>query len=151
MLAEVYQKLKEQGADFEIVFVSSDEDQSSFEQYHGTMPWVAIPFSDLQSRKHLNLRYEIEAIPSLVILSPSGQLLQTDGVELIHRYGSRAFPFTPSSISDLVAEEKANHDSQTLEKILAIAGRDYVMDHGKQVSMESWNQCFVLLGFRNSL
>ncbi|KAH0455131.1 hypothetical protein IEQ34_017055 [Dendrobium chrysotoxum] len=137
LLTEVYQKLKEQGTEFEVVFVSCDEDQSSFEQFHGTMPWVAIPFGDLQSRKILNQRYDIEGIPSLVILSPNGQLLQTNGVELIRRYGSQAFPFTPSSIRELIAEEKANHDSQTLEKLLATNGRDYVIDHGKQVPISN--------------
>ncbi|XP_020573921.1 probable nucleoredoxin 2 [Phalaenopsis equestris] len=138
LLAEVYLKLKEQGAGFEVVFVSCDEDQSSFEQFHGTMPWVAIPFADLQSKKFLNQRYGIEGIPSLVILSPTGQLLQTEGVELIHHYGSRAFPFTPTRISELVAEEKADHDSQTLEKLLATTGRDFVIDHGKEVPISNF-------------
>lgn len=135
LLAKVYQNLKEQGAKFEVVFVSCDENQRSFEQFHRTMPWVAVPFADLLSKKSLNLRFSVEAIPSLVILSPDGELLQSDGVDLIHRYGSRAFPFTPPRIQELISEEKANHDSQTLEKLLATNDRDYVIDHGKQLQV----------------
>merc|ERR1719428_2012332 len=29
---------------FETVFVSSDRDQSAFDEYYGEMPWLALPF-----------------------------------------------------------------------------------------------------------
>jgi nucleoredoxin len=50
MLAEMYEHLKEARTahGLEIVFVSSDRDQSSFQQYFSTMPWQAIPFDNLQ-------------------------------------------------------------------------------------------------------
>ncbi|KAL5978567.1 hypothetical protein ACLOJK_029684 [Asimina triloba] len=132
LLASVYNQLKEKDAEFEIVFVSSDEDQNSFVKFHSTMPWLAIPFSDLQSKKGLTQRFQIEGIPSLVVLDPQGNLIQMDGVDLIYRYGVQAFPFTPERIAELQAEEKANHESQTLEKLLATDCRDYVvLDNGK--------------------
>ncbi|KAK8961852.1 putative nucleoredoxin 2 [Platanthera guangdongensis] len=140
LLAKAYRHLKEQGAKFEVVFVSCDENQSSFQQFHGTMPWAAVPFADLLLKKRLNRSFSVEAIPSLIILSPTGELLHSDGgVDLIYRYGSRAFPFTPSRIRELISEEKAKHDSQTLEKLLAINGRDYVIDHGKQLQVRISN------------
>ncbi|CAF1176527.1 unnamed protein product [Rotaria sordida] len=40
--AEVQSELQDR---FEIVFVSSDEDEKSFNEYFQTMPWKAIPFS----------------------------------------------------------------------------------------------------------
>jgi thiol-disulfide isomerase/thioredoxin len=53
MLAEMYEHLKEEypSHGLEIVFVSSDRDQSSFQQYYGSMPWQAIPFQNLQMFK----------------------------------------------------------------------------------------------------
>ena len=50
MLAEMYDHLKEARPShgLEIVFVSGDRDQHSFEQYFRTMPWQAIPFDTLQ-------------------------------------------------------------------------------------------------------
>ncbi|KAM0943798.1 putative protein-disulfide reductase [Dioscorea sansibarensis] len=133
VLAQVYAQLKEQGSKFEVVFVSSDEDQSSFEQFHSKMPWLAVPFHDLQSKRGLTERYHIEGIPSLIILYPNGELLRTDGVDLVYRYGCQAYPFTPERMIELEAEEKARHASQTLEKLLAVNGRDYVLSHKEQV------------------
>jgi thiol-disulfide isomerase/thioredoxin len=53
MLAEMYQHLKEVHPThgLEIVFVSSDRDSSSFQQYFGTMPWLAIPYEMLRDLK----------------------------------------------------------------------------------------------------
>lgn len=41
---EFYKKLKEsdKGKDFELIFVSSDRDQQSFDDYYGTMPFLAL-------------------------------------------------------------------------------------------------------------
>ncbi|XP_073005394.1 probable nucleoredoxin 2 [Typha latifolia] len=133
ILSKVYHQLKEVGCKFEVVFVSSDEDQASFERFHASMLWPAIPFRDLQSRRYLTKNFQIEGIPSLIILSPNGELIHTNGVELVYRYGSRAFPFTSQRIAELEAEERQKHASQTLEKIISISGKDYVMSHEEQV------------------
>lgn len=129
ILASIYHQLKEENSKFEIIFVSSDEDQSSFDEFYSTMPWLAIPFSDLNSRKMLTQRFNIEGIPSLIILSPNGELVHHDGVELVYRYGVRAFPFTQERLKVLEGEEKEKHASQTLENLLLCEGRDYVMSH----------------------
>ena len=51
-LAEFYRSFKntESGASFEIIFVSSDEDETKFNEYHAEMPWLALPYTD-RSRK----------------------------------------------------------------------------------------------------
>ncbi|ONK75020.1 uncharacterized protein A4U43_C03F12500 [Asparagus officinalis] len=137
VLASVYHQLKGRGSKFEVVFVSSDEDQSSFDKFYSTMPWPSIPFSDLQCKRTLTQKYQIEGIPSLIILNPDGKLIRADGVELIYRYGWRGFPFTIERISVLEAEEKAKHSSQTLENLLLVEGRDHVMSHEDQVPISS--------------
>ncbi|KAJ0983127.1 hypothetical protein J5N97_011382 [Dioscorea zingiberensis] len=133
ILSKAYIQLKEQGSQFEIVFVSSDEDLSCFKDFHGKMPWPAIPFYDLQSKRGLTKKFDIEGIPSLVVFSPRGELMRTDGVELIERYGFHAYPFTSEKMAELEAEEKARHAVQTLEKLLVCNGRDFVVGHGQQV------------------
>jgi nucleoredoxin len=45
-LADVYNELKDRAEEFEIVFISSDEDQETFEEYFKSMPWLALPFGD---------------------------------------------------------------------------------------------------------
>ncbi|OAY74088.1 putative nucleoredoxin 2 [Ananas comosus] len=137
VLHKVYHQLKEEGSGFEVVFVSSDEDQASFDRFHRSMPWLAVPFTDLRSRRYLTQRFQIEGIPSLVVLGPNGELVSADGVELVCRYGARAFPFTSERIAELVEEERLKHSSQTLEMLLSIEGRDYVNNHGKNVKLSN--------------
>jgi len=42
-----YNKLKDEGKNFEIVFISSDRSESSFTEYYASMPgWFALPYKD---------------------------------------------------------------------------------------------------------
>eukprot|EP00262_Sarcandra_glabra_P020734 TRINITY_DN8409_c0_g1_i1.p1 TRINITY_DN8409_c0_g1~~TRINITY_DN8409_c0_g1_i1.p1 ORF type:complete len:252 (-),score=28.38 TRINITY_DN8409_c0_g1_i1:251-1006(-) len=140
VLAGVFDQLKEQGTHFEIVYVSSDEDSDAFDRYRATMPWLAVPFSDLESKKALNRRFDIEGIPSLVILQPveeeGDDAVQRDGVELVYRYGVRAFPFSKEKLEELEKEEREKHENQTVENLLTNDSRDYLLAQpsSKQVS-----------------
>ncbi|KAK8313601.1 hypothetical protein V6Z12_D01G118200 [Gossypium hirsutum] len=127
VLIGVYEQLKSNGSNFEIVFVSSDEDLSAFNSYRESMPWLSIPFSDLETKKALNRKFEVEGIPYLIILQPDGSTLH-DGVELIYRYGIEAFPFTEEKLEELRREERIKHESQTLTNLLTNPGRDYLLD-----------------------
>merc|ERR1712064_92414 len=42
-LAEIYNDMKAAGKKFEIVFASSDRDQTAFDEYYAEMPWLALP------------------------------------------------------------------------------------------------------------
>jgi len=67
-LVKTYNKLKESGKKFEIVFVSSDKDENGFKEYFGEMPWLALPFEDRESKNQLSAIFEVEGIPHLTIL-----------------------------------------------------------------------------------
>lgn len=137
VLVGIYNQLKNSnttGSSFEIVYVSSDEDSEAFTTYFACMPWLAIPFSDLETKKALSRKFEIEGIPSLVILQPSDnkdedEATLHDGVELIYRHGVHAFPFTKQRLEQLHKEEKEKHDNQTLTNLLTNQDRDYVLGH----------------------
>ncbi|KAE9454100.1 hypothetical protein C3L33_13999, partial [Rhododendron williamsianum] len=85
-LVEVYNELSPKG-DFEIVFVSADEDDEAFKDYFSTMPWLAIPFSDSNTRDRLDELFKKMGIPYLVILDENGKVMTEDGVEFIREYG----------------------------------------------------------------
>ncbi|CAL1355483.1 unnamed protein product [Linum trigynum] len=107
-LIGAYQQLKStNGSNFEIVFVSCDEDLNAF--------------NGSQSRKDVE------------------QNALRNGVELLHRFGVNAFPFTKQKLEQLEKEDKEKHDSQTLVNLLTNRDRDYVLSHhgARQVPVAS--------------
>ena len=43
----------------EIIFASSDKDQSSFDEYYGEQPWLALPFSARGIKEKLSKQYKV--------------------------------------------------------------------------------------------
>nr|ABR16144.1 unknown [Picea sitchensis]ACN41140.1 unknown [Picea sitchensis] len=133
VLSEIYKKLLEKG-DFDIVFISADRDEKSFEEYHHTMPWLALPFSDENTRKNLNQAFQVHGIPCLVILDKEGRVITAKGVEIIKEYSAEAYPFTAERLDELRAKEEAIRAAQTVESLLLSDERDFVLGHeGTQV------------------
>ncbi|KAI6688395.1 hypothetical protein NL676_025223 [Syzygium grande] len=130
VLSSAYEQLKTNRSNFEVVFISADEDLSAFSSYYSSMPWLAIPFSDLESKKALSRKFDVEGIPCLIILQPDGNKEEEvlyDGVELVHRYGVEAFPFTRERLEQLEREEKEKHENQTITNLLSSDDRDYLL------------------------
>lgn len=69
MLAEAYTHLKEEypSHGLEIVFVSSDRDSASFQQYFASMPWLAVPF-EMGAIPQIKARFGVRGIPALIVL-----------------------------------------------------------------------------------
>jgi len=102
VLVAKFEQLKAKHPDFEIVFVSSDHDQGAFDEYLGEMPWVAIPFSDRKTAKQLGERFEVEGIPTLVIMDSDGSIITTEGVGAV--LGDLEYPFRPPPLNKLSEE-----------------------------------------------
>jgi nucleoredoxin len=144
VLAAAYEQLKERGAGFEVVLVSCDEDRPSFERFHGTMPWPAVPFGDLSCKKRLSERFQVEGIPRLVVLAPDGgAVVHPDAADLVHRYGERAFPFTAARVAELEADDQRKYASQTLEKLFSVSGKEYVMNSGNNEKVSEQRACWI--------
>ncbi|KAI4336742.1 hypothetical protein L6164_015231 [Bauhinia variegata] len=142
MLVGIYEELKSSVSDFEIVYVSSDEDADAFSTYYGHMPWLATPFSDLETKKALNRKYDVEGIPCLIILQPDDSQEDAtlgNGVELVYRYGIQAYPFTNQRLEQLQREDRERHENQTLIDLLTNYNRHHVLGHPgpKQVPVAS--------------
>ena len=71
-LRKVYLDLKKQNVPFEIVFCSKDNDMKGFEEYYGSMPWLAVRFDNNEVKENLNNLFGVSGIPRLVMLSPDG-------------------------------------------------------------------------------
>eukprot|EP00040_Diaphanoeca_grandis_P038281 m.256176 g.256176 ORF g.256176 m.256176 type:complete len:143 (-) comp34152_c0_seq1:311-739(-) len=79
VLADTYNKLKASGKKFEIVFISSDQDESAFNSYHGEQPWLALPFADRATKDKLSKEFGVRGIPTFVLLNKDGSVKTTEG------------------------------------------------------------------------
>lgn len=131
-LIEAYNELLPK-ENFEIVFVSGDHDDESFQGYFKKMPWLAIPFSDSEVLESLSELFEVKGIPHFVVLNDEGAVVNDSGVEIIREYGAEGYPFTRDRIKELTEKEAAAKMAQTLSSILVSPSRNYVLSaDGKQ-------------------
>ncbi|XWS69014.1 hypothetical protein CRYUN_Cryun04dG0143300 [Craigia yunnanensis] len=125
-LVEVFSELSPKG-DFEIIFVSGDEDEESFNGYFSKMPWLAIPFSDSETRSRLDELFKVMGIPHLVVLDENGKVSTDEGVGIIREYGGDGYPFTPEKIQELKDLEEKARTEQSIKTILVSGSRDFVV------------------------
>ena len=77
MLAEIYNVIREEEKDLtksddhvlEIIFVSSDKDAASFNEYFKSMPWTALPFEERTAKAELAQKFSVSGIPALFIIN----------------------------------------------------------------------------------
>ncbi|KAE9614442.1 putative protein-disulfide reductase [Lupinus albus] len=132
-LVEVYNELAPKG-EFEVIFVSADEDDESFKAYFSKMPWLAIPFFDSDARKNLDELFDVKGIPQLVILNESGKVVNDCGTSVIREYGAEGYPFTSARMQNLKDQEDEAKRNQTLISILTSPIRDFVISsEGKKI------------------
>lgn len=144
---EVYQELASKG-DFEVVFISSDRDEESFGGYLSEMPWLAIPFSDLETRKGLKDLFKVRGIPHLVVIDANGKVSTVQGTKVVTEYGVDGYPFTAEKISFLKEQEEAAKKDQSLTSLLVSSSRDYLISgDGNKVKTFCYSpplSCYVL-------
>uniref|UniRef100_K4AJ13 protein-disulfide reductase n=1 Tax=Setaria italica TaxID=4555 RepID=K4AJ13_SETIT len=132
---EVYEELTSQDNSLEVVFVSRDRDEESFNAYLAKMPWLAVPLADSECLQRLMKGYKVNGIPNL-------------GVKFISEYGIGASPFTLQRINELKEQEKAAKDNQTIHSVLGTPTRDYLISsEGDKVPISVLEGKYVALFF----
>jgi len=100
-LAEWYEKDLSK-KNFEIIFVSSDRDQSSFDSYLSEMPWIALPFSDRERKGLLSDMFDVQGIPTFAIVGPDGKVINSEGRAAVSGDPEgKEFPWYPKAVNDL--------------------------------------------------
>eukprot|EP00300_Choanocystis_sp_HF-7_P041208 c7878_g1_i2.p1 GENE.c7878_g1_i2~~c7878_g1_i2.p1 ORF type:complete len:187 (+),score=30.38 c7878_g1_i2:29-589(+) len=122
-LSETYTRMKAAGTKFEIVFASSDRDQAEFEQYHGEMPWHAIPFENRAAKETLAKLFGVKGIPMLVIVDSDGTIITTDGRNAVENDRSgKNFPWsTDTAIPDVNPGKSSNFHSKIVKLSIVLA------------------------------
>lgn len=128
VLAKTYEDLRSQGKKFEIVFASSDKDQSQFDNYYNNVhPWTAIPFADRDRKNSLSKKYKVSGIPSLVIIDgKTGETITTKGRSVVSQ--PEKFPWIPLTLSESL-------------------GKTFVSSKGETITAESLEQKYLALYF----
>jgi nucleoredoxin len=84
VLAEAYKTIVAAGKSFEVIFISSDQNESQFKQYYAEMPWMCLPFSAREDKERISDAYGVSGIPCLVLLDgATGKLISKDGRAII--------------------------------------------------------------------
>jgi len=75
-----------------VVFLSSDQSEDAFKEYFAEMPWLALPYTERALKEDLSKLFEVNGIPTLILLKPDGQIVTTEGREAIG-FGAEYFPW----------------------------------------------------------
>ncbi|KAL5723836.1 protein-disulfide reductase [Ranunculus cassubicifolius] len=145
-LIQAYHQIKEKHEAFEVIFISSDRDESSFEKFFSEMPWLALPFGD-ERKASLSKTFKISSIPTVVALGPSGKTLTTGCKDVIAMHGGKAYPFDDERVKELDAEieetakgwpAKVKHALHEKHELVLTRHVGYVCD-GCQESGGGWS------------
>ncbi|KDO32836.1 hypothetical protein SPRG_02529 [Saprolegnia parasitica CBS 223.65] len=109
-LATYYTKLQKQ-LNFEIVFVSSDSDDEAFAEYFGSMPWLALPYAERDRKEALSTKFNVQGIPTLVVLDEEGAVITTNARGKISSDpDGLAFPYVPKTFRQMLGDRFVNRD-----------------------------------------
>lgn len=150
-LVDIYNELQPKGC-LEVVFVAapdatvssnqevySSPEEQNFKERYSIMPWLSIPFSDFESRKHLGKRFggisgfRDRSCVSFVI-DPAGVVLRCEADHYFQEYGAPGYPFSEEKIEILISEDNTARQHPLITTLLASPERNYVISNsGDQV------------------
>ena len=113
-LAELYNKCKSQNKSFEIIFLSSDNNEKDFKEYYEEMPWCALSYKERSLKSSLSDIFDVQGIPTLILLSGKGDLITEEGREIVS-YGEDYFPWDEASM-EKAREEETKKKLEKIEK-----------------------------------
>lgn len=102
-LVETYNRLKEEGKEVEVIFLSSDRDEEAFNEYLGEMPWIALPFEDRQRKQQLSTAFKVSGIPTLVIMNDKFRVINNNGRSAVVT-DPEGFPWALKPVNPLEAQ-----------------------------------------------
>ncbi|KAL8449856.1 hypothetical protein Emed_002819 [Eimeria media] len=101
-LVETVKKLKERGEQVELVLVSNDRDEESFNAYFSKMNWLAVPFKDAATRAVAQDTLGVRSLPTLIWVDSNGEILTRRGVASVSNDPEGAlFPWKDKAVKDV--------------------------------------------------
>jgi nucleoredoxin len=137
-LAAKYKEIVAEGHPFEIIFISSDQDEESAMKYYDEMPWLMLTFGN-EAADLLSTKFSIQGIPTLILLDAEGNTITNNGRTIIMEVGFDSW----KSYAEQLQREKEEQERQLAElkanfnivnffstrKVLDNQGKEYSADH----------------------
>jgi len=103
VLSSKYLKLKEAGKKIEFVFLSSDQDENAFKEYHASMSFLALPYSERDRKEELSAKFGVRGIPNLKLLdAKTGEIICDNARGRISSDSFiEDFPYYPKPVYDI--------------------------------------------------
>ncbi|KAL2633611.1 hypothetical protein R1flu_005090 [Riccia fluitans] len=133
---ELIEQLTDNGRGGEI---DTSSDEESFSSFLKSLPsgWLSVPVSNTSAIEKLT-EVTFSRVIGLAFVGADGNVITTEGRELLMEWGAEAFPFTEEHLKELgkpFLELKAN---PSLKGLLETEERDYVIrNDGTQVKVSS--------------
>jgi nucleoredoxin len=124
-LAETYKKVTDAGKPFEVVFVSADKDQSTFDGYLKEMPWCAVPYSDRKSARNLENHFDVGGYPTLIIVDHEGNVINAKGRGALQEdKDGTNFPWHPKPVKSVAGDTSDLNEGPCLIVLCEKDGKD---------------------------
>lgn len=79
-LIKAYNEVKALGHDnFEIVYVSGDQDEIAFKNYFAKHPWLALPYAARYVEERLSRKFKVTGIPTVILLDGDAKMYEENG------------------------------------------------------------------------
>lgn len=92
-LARIYNEENRFGKVFEVIFISLDDNLEDFSAQTEYMPWLILPFHKKQRTKRLLSKYQINLVPTLLLIDHQGEIILRNCKEDIDRLDKNAVEF----------------------------------------------------------
>lgn len=88
-LSKIYYELNDPDKKFEVVFISQDLSEEDYRTQFNSMPWLSTEY-DQERSDGLAESFEVEAIPTLVVMNTTGGVKTSEGREEVRIHGKAA-------------------------------------------------------------
>ncbi len=85
-LIEIYNEIKKDYNNFEIIFISSDKTMEDYLNYYNEMPWYSLPYKKRDLKEALCNQFNVKTIPSLIFFNKEGKIIESEGRNLVDKY-----------------------------------------------------------------
>merc|ERR1711988_1494964 len=124
----------------EIIFVSSDRDESQFKEYSGEMPWLSLPYEKRKEKEMLSDAFGVQGIPSFVVLNSDGTVITTEGrakVMTDPKGDNLPEAWLPQPFNDVNDDPSPLNDEQC---VIMLGGADSMSAAVKTVAEQYFNE-----------